>query len=530
MSTDKSFEPHSHRAIIKSTSLISLGTLSSRILGFLRDILLAKLFGTKDAADSFFVAFRIPNLLRDLMGEGAINAAVVPVFSEYVNQKDKHQMWHFVNVVFTLFLIGLSAVTLLGIVFAPVIVRLIAPGFIADPHKLMLTVQLTRLLFPYLILIGLTAYSMGILYTFKSFFWPAFSPCLLNVATIIAAVIASRTMKEPVIGLSVGILIGGGWQLAVQMRTLRKIGIPLMIPKTISHPGARRIGKLLIPRLFGAGVYQLNIFVDTFCASLSTIVGAGGISAIYYANRIIQFPQAIFGIALATALLPTMSALASRGDLASLKRTLIFSLKNIFLIMLPVSVLCLFLATPIIRILFQRGEFTEYSTGITSQALFFFALGLWCYGGVRVLVTTFHALQDTVTPVKVAGLCLVINAVLNFILMKPLKVGGIALASSVAVAVNFLVLFFMMDKKLGGLRNGMLDYFLRLAIATSVMGITTFYSWENLSFAQEIIKLIVVSLLSGVIFVGMGLVLKIDGIEKVFQKVMSWRIRNFAKK
>ncbi len=521
MSTDKSFdETYSHRSIIKSTSIISLGTLSSRILGFLRDILLAKLFGTKDAADSFFVAFRIPNLLRDLMGEGATNAAVVPVFSEYLNRNDKAAMWHFVNVIFILFLIVLSAVTLFGMVFAAVIVRLIAPGFIADPHKLALTIQLTRILFPYLILIGLTAYSMGILYTFKSFFWPAFSPCLLNVATILAALVASRTMKEPVIGLSAGILIGGVWQLAVQIKALRKIGMPLSMPKTIVHPGAKRIGKLLIPRLFGSGVYQLNIFVDTLCASLSTIVGAGGISAIYYANRIIQFPQAIFGIALATALLPTMSQLASRGDMTALKRTLSFSLKNIFLIMLPISVLYLVLSRPIIRILFQRGEFNEYSTDITSLALFFYALGLWCYGGVRVLVTTFHALQDTLTPVKVASLCLVVNFVLNIVLMGPLKVGGIALASSVSVAVNFFVLFFMLDKKLGGLKDGMLEYFIRLGIATSVMGIIVFYTWRNIPVQQEIVKLFMVCLLAGIIFIALGLVLKIEGVLKVFKKIM----------
>ena len=519
MSTDKSPESQSQRSLIKSTSIISAGTFSSRILGFIRDVILAKLFGTQATADAFFVAFRIPNLFRDLMGEGAANAAVVPVFSEYIHQKDKAAVWNFVNVIFAHFFIVLSLATLAGMILAPLIVPLIAPGFIGDPHKLTLTIQLTQLMFPYLILIGLTACSMGILYSFKSFFWPAFSPCLMNVAMIISSLLAAQFMKEPVVGLAFGVLGGGIWQLMAQLRVLRKMGMPLRWPQTMHHPGVQKIGKLLMPRLLGSGVYQLNIFVDTICASLSTIVGAGGISAIYYSNRIIQFPQAIFGLALATAMLPAMSSLASRGDFPGLKNTLIFSLKNIFLIMMPLSVLCGVLSAPIVRILFERGEFNAYSAQITSSAFFFSSLGLWCYGAVRVLVSTFHALQDTATPVKVAGICLVINLILNFLLMKPLKVGGIALASSIAVVVNFLLLFFLMNKKLGGLQKGFLNYLTRLSLASLGLGIAVFLGWKYIGISPEVIKLVLVSLMGGVVFLILSLVLKIEGVVKIFQEI-----------
>ncbi|MBZ0166331.1 MAG: murein biosynthesis integral membrane protein MurJ, partial [Candidatus Omnitrophica bacterium] len=417
----------SHRSLIRSTSIISLGTLSSRILGFLRDIILARLLGTGFRADAFFVALKIPNLFRDMVGEGATNAAVIPVLAEY-RHKDQEQFWNFVNIVLTLALIILSVITLAGILGAPLIVRVIAPGFRQDPEKLLLAVRLTKLMFPYLILIGLTSYSIGILYTFRSFVVPAFTPCLLNIAVIGSALIASRTMAEPVFGLAIGVLVGGVLQLAFQWPAMVRTGFRWKRPRSLVHPGAKKIGRLLIPRMIGSGVYQMTVLIDTFCASLATIVGAGGISAIYYANRIIQFPMGIFSVAMASALLPTLSGMANKKDQEGIKHTLIFFLENIFFVMFPTTIMLLFLSEPIIRVLFERGEFTAYSTGITAWALTCYSIGLFSFGGIKILVTAFHALQDTKTPVKVAGICLLINMVLNFVLMYPYKVGGIAMA------------------------------------------------------------------------------------------------------
>lgn len=501
--------------IIKSASIISLGTVSSRILGFFRDILLARWLGTAMAADSFFVAFRIPNLLRDILGEGATNSAVVPVFAEYVAKKDRREVSEFFSVVLILLAIFLGLMTLLGIVFAPVMVRMIAPGFMADPKKLQMTVHLTQIMFPYLFFIGLTAYSMGILYTLRSFFVPAFSPCLLNLAIIASILIAFRTMKEPVFGLAAGVLAGGILQLLAQAGPMAKEGMRFVRPSTLSHPGAKKIGKLLLPRLVGTSVYQLNIFIDTFCASLSSVVGQGGISAIYYANRVIQFPLGVFSVALASAILPSLSGFAAKENSHDLRKTLLFSLENTFLVMVPASVFLMVLSVPIIRVLFERGEFNSYSTAITSSALLFYTIGLASFGGVRILVTAFHAQQDTLTPVRVAFGCLLINTVLNFVLMGPLKIGGIALASAIASLVNFLLLFHFIDKKLGQMKTQIASCFLRILLASVVMGWVVFLGWKNLTAFPELTRLILMGVAGFFVFMGLGLLFKIGQVEGI---------------
>jgi putative peptidoglycan lipid II flippase len=492
--------------------------MSSRLLGFLRDVILAKLLGTGVRADAFFVALKIPNLCRDLVGEGAVNAAVVPVLSEYLHKKKREDFWQFVSVILTMALIILSIITILGIILAPVIVRVIAPGFMANPQKLLLAIHLTKIMFPYLIFIGLTAYCMGILFTFRSFIAPAFSPCLLNISIILSALIASRTMDEPVFGLAVGVLVGGVLQLAAQIKPLINTGMRFKKPQTLHHPGAVQIGKLLIPRMFGSGVYQLTVLIDTFCASLAMIVGQGGISAIYYANRIIQFPMGVFSIALASAVLPSLSGLVNKNDTESIKKTVVFSLENIFFVMCPTTVILVLFSSPIIRILFQRGEFGAYSTDITALALSFYALGLFSFGGIKILVTAFHALQDTKTPVKIAAVCLAINAILNFILMVPLKVGGIALASAIAGTVDFLALLYVMNKRIGGLHSGLLTYFIKVATAGLITGIIAYNAWPFLAFSMGLINLCLVGILSALIY---GLICFIFKVEQA-RKIWGW--------
>ncbi len=502
-----------NKSIVKSASVISLATVASRILGFIRDIIIAKLFGTKETAQAFVVAFRIPNLLRDLVGEGATNSAVVPVFSEYLVKK-KEEFWNLVNVILNLLFVSLSLITILGITATPLIVRFIAPGFLSDHNKLNLTIKLTRILFPYLIFIGLTAYSMGILFTFKSFFTPSFSPCLLNIATIVAALIASRGMKEPIVGVAIGVIIGGALQLAIQIPPLFKKGFRFAKVKNFRHPGAKQIGKLLLPRVFGSAIYQLNIFVDTICASLGHIVGDGAVAAIYYANRIIQFPMAVFGIALASAALPTMSEFAAGKDLGQLKKTLAFSLRGIFLIMLPSSAMLIVLSSPLTRIFFERGQFNSYSTAITSSALLFYALGLFAYAGVKILVSCFYSLQDTLTPVKVAMVSLIVNVVLNFTLMFPLRVGGIALASAISAAINFCVLFAILKKRIGSFDDEFVKFFLKVSLASIFMGVSVFLFWKLFDL-NEIIKLSLAITLGILIFLALALLAKIKEIEKM---------------
>ncbi|PIW64834.1 MAG: murein biosynthesis integral membrane protein MurJ, partial [Candidatus Omnitrophica bacterium CG12_big_fil_rev_8_21_14_0_65_50_5] len=430
MSTSNSSQD-SRRHLIKSTSVLSLGTLTSRVLGFVRDLVLAQVLGTGVRADAFFVAFKIPNMFRELVAEGATNAAVVPVLSEVKAKKTTAEFWSCVNVLFFWGIVILSGVTLAGVVLSPGIVRLMAPGFLDDADKLDLTIRLTRMMFPYLLLIGLAAYGMGVLYTLRAFTLPAFSSALANAVLILCALWAWKQSTSTVFILALGVLAGGLAQVSLQFYALRKQGFRWEKPRNIFQPEAVRIKQLMIPRMFGSGVYQMSVLIDTFCASLAGIVGAGGIPAIYYAGRLVQLPMGLFGVSMASTALPALSSQAGRADMPAFKKTLVFFLENIFFIMIPTTVIFLLTAQPVIRSLFERGAFDAYSTTITSSALMFYALGLTSFAATKMLVTAFYALQDTKTPVKVATLCLILTVILNFALMFPLKIGGIALANSI---------------------------------------------------------------------------------------------------
>ena len=455
--------------LIKSTGTIGAATAISRVLGFVRDVVIARLFGTGLAAQAFFVAFRIPNSLRDIVGEGAMNSAIVPVLTEYRTRGDEKEFLRVSRILFNISLVSLSILTVLGIIFSPLIVRLIAPGFTRDPSTLALTIQLNRIIFPYLILIGLAAYTMGVLNTLKHFASPAFGPCILNIALIVAAVWFCP--RFGVTALVAGVLAGGAGQLLLNMVTMYKKGITIDFKEGFRHPAVKRIGLLLIPRAFGSAIYQVNIFVDTMAASLAWIVGAGGVAALYYANRLIQFPLAIFGLALAQAALPKLSQEFSMNDIPRMKDTLSFSLRTTFFIMIPAGFGLAILGMPIIRMLFQRGEFNEYSAYITQSALFFYSFGLFSYSGVKLLVTCFYSMHDTVTPVKTAFIAVLINIVLILIFMWPLKIGGIALATSISATFNFIALYVLLRKRLGTLHTKeVLDSFMRILLASIVMG------------------------------------------------------------
>jgi len=455
----------SKKHIIKSAGIIGFATVISRILGFVRDVIIARFFGTARYAEAFVVAFRIPNMLRDLIGEGATNAAFVPVLSEYMVKK-KEEFWELANVILNLLLITLSAITIAGIAASPLIVRFMAPGFLDDPEKFAITVKLTRWMFPYILLIGLAAYTMGVLNSLRHFSTPAFGPCLLNIAVIICAII----WGESVMGLASGVLIGGLLQLLVQIPVLYRKGFRFSFTKKLNHPAANKIGALLLPRILGSCVYQVNLFINTILASLSGIVGSGGVAALYYANRIFQFPLAIFGIAIAQAALPTMSREALEAGADKLKNTVSFSLRAINFITIPASIGLIVLAEPITRTLFERGRFDHYSTLITANALIFYAIGLFSYSGIKILVSCFYSLQDTLTPVKIAGMSLFLNIALNVALMFPLKIGGLALSASISGIFNFFALFYMLRKKIGHLDGyKILSSFLKATMASLAM-------------------------------------------------------------
>ncbi len=471
MSTGKFSHPNHHKGLAKSAGIIGLATLLSRILGFIRDIIIARLFGIYIYAQAFVIAFRIPNLFRDLVGEGAGNAAIVPVLCEYEIKKSKEEFWELANVVLNLLLIILGAITIFGIIFSPLLVRLIAPGFIASPEKLDVTIRLNRIVFPYILLIGLAAYAMAMLNSLKNFTVSAFAPCLLNISIIIFALWFGEGVK----GLGLGVLVGGLLQLLVQLPVLYKKGFRFKLPASFRHPGAAKIGKLMLPRVFSSGVYQLNNFADSIFASFAWIVGDGAIAVLYFAYRLIQFPLGIFSNAISQAVLPTFSAQALEIDLKELKTTFSWALRMVFFVLLPATVIYMVLARAIIFTFFWGGKFDENSTLLTAQALFFYSIGLCAYGGTKILQSCFFALKDTLTTTKVAIVTLVINVVLNAALMFPLKVAGLALATSISGISGFCILFFILQKRLGGLEKKLiLGSFLRLLAASLAMGLIVF--------------------------------------------------------
>ena len=458
----------SRKKLIKSTGVIGAATALSRVLGFVRDIVIARFFGTAMLAQAFVVAFRIPNLLRDLIGEGAINSALVPVLTEELTKKGEKDFFKLAQVILNILSVVLLVLTVIGILAAPFIIRLIAPGFIADKEKFEVTVTLTRFLFPFLMLVGLWAYTMGVLNSLGYFAAPAFGPCILNLSMIICA----GFFGENVFGLASGVLAGGVLQVLIQFPPLYKNGWRPVLTKEFSHPQAKKVGVLLIPRALGACVYQVNVFISTILASLSNIVGEGAVAALYYANRVWQLPLAIFGIALAQAALPTMSRHVVANDMAKLKSMILFSLRALFFILIPSTIGLIVLAAPITKVLFERGAFTAYSTQITANALIFYSIGLVACGGIKVLVNAFYSMNDTMTPVKTAAASVVLNIVFNVALMYPMKLGGLALASSLSAVFNFVVLYIFLEKKLGDFgTRAIVFYFLKIMIAGLVMGL-----------------------------------------------------------
>ena len=465
MSMNKSREAHSNRKITESAGVIGLATFFSRILGFIRDIVIAQLFGVYLYAQAFVIAFKLPNLFRDLVGEGATNAAIVPVFSEYLAKDKKTEFWELCNILMNLLLVILAGITVLGFIFSPVLVRLIAPGFSNDPIQFATTVKLNRLIFPYILLIGLSAYSMGILNSLRHFAVPAFAPCLLNIAIIVCAL----TWGEGIKGLASGVLIGGLLQLAIQIPVLYKKGFRFKFTGKFKHPAINKIGRLMTPRLFSSSIYQLNNFVDSIFGSLAFMVGEGGVAALYFSYRLIQFPLGIFGNSLAQAILPTLSLQAiDPQDRRQFKDTLVFGLRSILFIMVPASIGFMVLSKPIITGLFGGGKFNSYSIEITSQALFFYSIGLFAYGATKILQCGFFALKDTLTPTIVSAVALAINVLLNIILMFPLKLGGLALATSISGIASFLILFYLLDKKIGGMEKRKFSLFAAKVVLASI--------------------------------------------------------------
>ena len=457
------------RGILKATGVLGSATMLSRIMGMVRDMVVARLFGAGMATDAFFAAFQIPNLLRRFFAEGALTAAFVPTFSETLVQEGEERARELANICFTLLTMVVAFVTLLGIIFSPAIVKLMFPGFAAVPGKFELTVLLNRVMFPYLFFISLVALCMGILNTLRHFFTPAISTVFLNLSMILCALFLRPFFQYPITALAVGVLVGGLLQLLLQLPVLWKKGFPLRARFAFNDPKLKKIALLLAPATLGVGVYYLNITVGNILASL---LPQGSVSYLYYAQRLFEFPQGVFTVSVAQAVLPSMSRQAAGGDLPAMKDSLNYGICLTLFVTIPAMVGLLVCAEPLMTLLFMGGRF-DYSMSVQSaNALICYALGLSCVALVRVLAPAFYALKDTRTPVITAFISFLLNLCFSLWLMGPLKHSGLALASSLAAFANMALLFRLLRRKIGPMEGArLLSAGLRALAASLPMGL-----------------------------------------------------------
>jgi len=429
--------------IVKATGFISLATFLSRILGYIKDMILAKYFGATGLSDVFFVAFRIPNLLRELFAEGSMSSAVIPVLKESQIKKGEDEAREIAKSLFTAIILIVGGITLLGIIFSPFIVKIIAPGFISNPQKFELTVLLTKIMFPFLLFISLASLTMGVLNTNNIFFIPALAPCFLNISVILLVVGFSSFFFNPIISVAVGVTLGGILQWLIQTPAYYKAGYRFGFARF--HPALKKIAILVIPTTLSLTVNQINIFVSTIIASF---LSEGSVTYLYYSMRLIQLPIGIFGVAVGMAVLPALSQHVAEGKIDLLKEDFSFSIRLLFFLVIPSMFGLIMLKEPVVNTLFQRGAFDLNATLNTAQALLFYSLGIWATVGSRTITATFYSFQDTKTPVICATAGMFTNVTVSLLLMNLMKHNGIALAYSTAATVQFILLSIFLTRKI----------------------------------------------------------------------------------
>ncbi len=422
-------------SLMASAGVVSVMTLLSRILGLVRDTVIANTFGVSAATDAFFVAFKIPNFLRRLFAEGAFSQAFVPVLAEYRIKGPHAAVQDLVDRVAGRLAFVLLLVTAVGVAAAPVIIAAFAPGFIDEPVKFALAGDMLRITFPYLLLISLTAFAGGILNTYGRFGVPAFTPVLLNIAMIGAAIFLTDYMAagREIVALAWGVLIAGALQLAFQLPYLAKINLLPRPRRAAGHEGVRRILTLMLPAIFGVSVTHINLLLGTILASFLV---TGSVTWLYTAERLTELPLGVIGIAIGTVILPSLAAKHISQSPDSFNRTLDWGLRTALLVGLPAAVAIGVMAEPLMQVLFQHGKFTAHDVARSAAALQAYSLGIMCFMMIKVLAPAYFARQDMKTPVKYGIWTLVANMVLSLLLVWPLAHVGLALASSLAAVLN----------------------------------------------------------------------------------------------
>lgn len=481
------------RKLLKSTLVTGTMTLISRISGLVRDIVFASVMGSGLVADAFFVAFRIPNFFRRIFAEGAFSQAFVPVYSEYRELKSEEETRAFLDHMSGALGAILVLLTVLGIWFAPAFIAVIAPDYLNEPDKFSIAVDSLRLTFPYLLFVSLVAMAAGILNTHGHFAAPAISPVILNLCMIAAALWMVQWAPNAAVAISTGVLLAGILQLSLQVPFLKRERVlPFPIINTRDH-GVRRVFRLMLPVIFGTSIAQVNILVGTI---LATFLVTGSVSWLYYSDRVMEFPLGVFGIALATVMLPSLSRLHKAQKPDAFSDLLDWSLRWVVLIAVPACVGLVVLAGPLLTTLFLYGVTTPDDIIKMSYSLVAYGLGLVGFILVKVLAPGFFARQDTKTPVKVAAIALVVNIFLSLILVSPMKHVGLALATSIAAWINALLLFRLLKdsgvyRPLAGWWLFLLKVFLAAAVmaALLVFGVEHLDVWMNAGVWERVFKL-----------------------------------------
>ncbi|MBH3346047.1 murein biosynthesis integral membrane protein MurJ [Pseudomonas parafulva] len=453
--------------LLKSLAAVSSITMISRVLGFVRDTILARIFGAGVATDAFFIAFKLPNLLRRIFAEGAFSQAFVPILAEYKSQQGEEATRTFVAYVSGLLTLVLAVVTGIGILAAPWVVWATAPGFVDNAEKYQLTTDLLRVTFPYILLISLSSLVGAILNTWNRFSVPAFTPTLLNVAMIVFAVLLTPYFNPPIMALAWGVLAGGLAQLLYQLPALKRIGMLVLPRLNLKDAGVWRVLKQMIPAILGVSVSQISLIINTIFASFLV---AGSVSWMYYADRLMELPSGVLGVALGTILLPTLAKTYANKDREEYSRILDWGLRLCFLLVLPCTLGLAILAEPLTVALFQYGKFSATDAAMTQQALIAYSVGLLAIIMVKVLAPGFYAQQNIRTPVKIAVFTLVCTQLFNLVLIGPLAHAGLALAISLGACLNAGLLFWKLrTQRLFQPQPGWAVFLLKLVLAASLM-------------------------------------------------------------
>lgn len=466
------------KSLFKSTTVVAGMTMISRVLGFVRDMVSAQLFGAGAAFDAFSVAFRIPNLMRRLFAEGSFSQAFVPVLSEYQKKHTPDEVKRFIDAISGTLGFILLCVTIFGEIFAPWIVKIFAPGFSTDGARFDMAVTMLRVTFPYLMLISLAAFSGAILNTYSRFWVAAFSPVLLNVCMISAAIFLSPHTHIPIVGLAWGVFWGGVAQWVFQWPFLKRMGLLPRPTISFKDPGVRRVLKLMVPALFGVSVSQINLLLDSVFASILVV---GSVSWLYYSDRLMEFPLGVFGVAISTVILPHLSRHHAAESDEEFSQTIDWALRIVLLVGIPAAVVFAVISGPLLSTLFQHGHFNGESVMMARKSLSMFALGIAPFMLVKILASGFYAKQDMRTPVRIGIIAMISNMVFNVILIWPFKHAGIALATSLSAMLNAgFLLYYLRQRQIYRPREGWKYFGFRLCFSNVLLAVWLWFAAGDL--------------------------------------------------